>query len=233
MTLNLFAISDLHLSFGSKKLMDIFGDNWVNHFDKIKKNWINLISKDDVILLCGDFSWAINLEEATYDLDWLDSLPGKKILIKGNHDFWWNGINKLNSMYSNTKFIQNNFVEFKDYAICGSRGFNIEISENQCEKQHLKILEREKIRMELSLESALNKGFKKFIYMIHYPPFTVDNNCKHKNIFLDILKKYNVEKVLYGHIHNNFDKFYTKTLENTEYILTSCDYLNFKPIKIL
>ncbi len=231
--LNLFAISDLHLSFKSKKIMDIFGEEWTNHFEKIKFNWLNSIKKEDYILLCGDFSWAMNLNDAKPDLEWLDSLPGKKILIKGNHDFWWSGIKKLNSMYESISFIQNNHLSFKEYAICGSRGFNIEVCEGKDEVRHLKILEREKIRMRLSLDSAVKKGFKKIIYMIHYPPFTPNSEHKNKNIFLDILKEYNVDKVLYGHIHGNFENFYDRTFLNTNYYLTSCDYLNFKPLKIL
>lgn len=231
--MNLFAISDLHLSFSSKKPMDIFGDKWINHFEKIKENWIKQICEDDFVLHCGDLSWTMNLNDAKEDLDWLDSLPGKKILIKGNHDFWWSGINKLNSIYENIKFIQNNYIAFKDYAICGSRGFNLEITENQDEKQHFKILEREKIRMELSLKSAIKDGFKKIIYMIHYPPFTLNKECINQNIFLDLFNKYNVETVLYGHIHSNFNNFHNRKIVNTNYYLTSCDYLNFTPLKIL
>lgn len=213
--------------------MDIFGEKWINHFDKVKYNWVNQIKKNDLVLLCGDFSWAMNLNEAKLDLDWLDSLPGKKILTKGNHDFWWSGINKLNALYENIKFIQNNYIQFGDYAICGSRGINLEISEDQDEDHHIKILEREKIRMELSLNSALKDGFKKFIYMIHYPPFTSNEKCINKNIFLNLFDKYNVEKVLYGHIHSNFENFYNRKINNTNYYLTSCDYLNFTPLKIL
>lgn len=213
--------------------MDIFGEKWINHFDKVKENWIKNICEDDFVLHCGDLSWTMNLNDARQDLDWLNSLPGKKILIKGNHDFWWSGINKLNSIYENIKFIQNNYVSFKDYAICGSRGFNLEISEGQDEKQHFKILEREKIRMELSLKSAVKDGFKKIIYMIHYPPFTLNKECINQNIFLDLFNKYNVEIVLYGHIHNNFDNFYNRKINNINYYLTSCDYLNFTPLKIL
>ncbi len=231
--MNLFAISDLHLSFKFNKYMDIFGDEWINHFEKIKYNWLNLISKDDCVLLCGDFSWAMNLNDAIPDLEWLDSLPGKKILIKGNHDFWWSGINRLNSMYESIHFIQNNHLNFKDYAICGSRGFNIEFVEGTDKDKHLKILEREKIRMRLSLDSAVKDGYKKIIYMIHYPPFITNDKYENKDIFLDILKEYNVEKVLYGHIHSNFNKFYDRIFNNTNYYLTSCDYLNFKPLKIL
>lgn len=231
--MNLFAISDLHLSFNSHKPMGIFGDKWVNHFDKIWKNWNELINEDDYVLLCGDLSWGMNLKEAMDDLDFIHSLPGKKILIKGNHDFWWSSINKLNSLYEDIKFIQNNYIPFKDYAICGSRGFNIEPSENQCKEDHLKILEREKIRMRLSLDSAVKDGYQKIIYMIHYPPFSPNNELQYKNIFIDILNEYNVHKVIYGHIHNNFDKFSYRIIDNKEYYLTSCDYLNFIPLRIL
>lgn len=231
--MNLYAISDLHLSFTSNKAMDVFGDNWINHFEKIKKNWIKLISKDDVVLLCGDFSWAMNLNEVKPDLDWLDSLSGTKVLIKGNHDFWWNSISKLNSLYPNIKFIQNSYIPFKDYAICGSRGYNLDICENEDPEHHKKILEREKIRMKLSLDSAVKSGYKKFIYMFHYPPFTININCKYKDIFLNIIDEYNIEKILYGHIHSNFNNFYDRKLNNSTYHLTSCDYLNFTPLKIL
>lgn len=231
--MRLFAISDLHLSFNSEKPMEVFGKKWINHFDKIRENWISLIDNEDYVLICGDTSWAINLNEAIEDLNWLNSLPGKKIVIKGNHDFWWNSISKLNSLYENIKFIQNNYIPFKEYAICGSRGFNIDICEGQDKENHLKILDREKIRMRLSLESAKAQGYSKFIYMMHYPPFSINSTSPYKDIFLEILNEYNIEKVLYGHIHNNFDKFYNRTINATEYYLTSCDYLNFIPLKIL
>lgn len=230
--MNLFAISDLHLSFGIDKPMNIFGDNWTNHFDKIKKNWLNMISENDYVLLCGDLSWAMNLKDAQKDLNWVNSLPGTKILIKGNHDFWWSGIHKLNSLYTKMIFLQNNYIPFKDFAICGSRGINIELNDEDAQK-HQKILEREKIRMKLSLESAKKDGFKKFIYMIHYPPFVTNKDCYNKNTFLNILNEYNIHTVVYGHIHSNFPKFLNTNINNTNYMLTSCDYLNFSPVKIL
>ncbi len=231
--MNLFAISDLHLSFNSEKPMDVFGKIWIDHFNKIKENWLKLVCDDDLILICGDTSWAMNINDAIPDLNWIDNLPGKKIIIKGNHDFWWTSINKLNSIYENIKFIQNNYISFKEYAICGSRGFNIDILNSQDEKNHLKILEREKIRMNLSLRSAKKDGYKKIIYMSHYPPFSINNISPNKNIFINILNEYNVEIVIYGHIHNNFEKFYDRKINHTKYYLTSCDYLNFIPLKIL
>ncbi|AID45306.1 Hypothetical protein SFBmNL_01407 [Candidatus Arthromitus sp. SFB-mouse-NL] len=231
--MNLFAISDLHLSFNSEKPMDVFGKIWIDHFNKIKENWLKLVCDDDLILICGDTSWAMNINDAIPDLNWIDNLPGKKIIIKGNHDFWWTSINKLNSIYENIKFIQNNYISFKEYAICGSRGFNIDILNSQDEKNHLKILEREKIRMNLSLRSAKKDGYEKIIYMSHYPPFSINNISPNKNIFINILNEYNVEIVIYGHIHNNFEKFYDRKINHTKYYLTSCDYLNFIPLKIL
>ena len=231
--MNLFAISDLHLSFNSEKPMDVFGKIWIDHFNKIKENWLKLVCDDDLILICGDTSWAMIINDAIPDLNWIDNLPGKKIIIKGNHDFWWTSINKLNSIYENIKFIQNNYISFKEYAICGSRGFNIDILNSQDEKNHLKILEREKIRMNLSLRSAKKDGYKKIIYMSHYPPFSINNISPNKNIFINILNEYNVEIVIYGHIHNNFEKFYDRKINHTKYYLTSCDYLNFIPLKIL
>ena len=231
--MSLYAISDLHLSFGTNKAMDIFGDNWINHFIKIKNNWEKLISKDDVVLLCGDFSWAMNLDEVKPDLNWLNTLPGTKILTRGNHDYWWTSINKLNSLYSSIKFIQNNYMAYKDYAICGSRGYNLDVTEDQDSEHHSKILQREKIRMKLSLDAALKSGFKKIIYMFHYPPFSTNVNCINKNVFLDLINEYNIEIILYGHIHSNFDNFYQRKLNNTLYYLTSCDYLNFTPLKVL
>ncbi|WP_044035594.1 metallophosphoesterase [Candidatus Arthromitus sp. SFB-rat-Yit] len=231
--MNLFAISDLHLSFNSEKPMDIFGKKWINHFNTIMENWLKLISDNDVVLICGDTSWAMNMKEVISDLNWIDNLPGKKIIIRGNHDFWWSSISKLNSIYENIKFIQNNYIPFKNYAICGSRGFNIDILDSQDKESHLKILEREKIRMNLSLSSAKKDGYEKIIYMSHYPPFSINNSSLNKNIFMDVLNEYDVEIVVYGHIHSNFEKFYDREINYTKYYLTSCDYLNFIPLRIL
>ena len=115
----LYAISDLHLALSTDKPMDIFGGHWVNHDEKIKKNWENKITEEDTVLIAGDISWSMKHEDSKMDLDWVNSLPGKKIISKGNHDYWWNSISKLNAMYDNTKFLQNNFYTYNDYAICG------------------------------------------------------------------------------------------------------------------
>eukprot|EP00831_Metopus_contortus_P037941 TRINITY_DN2987_c0_g1_i2.p2 TRINITY_DN2987_c0_g1~~TRINITY_DN2987_c0_g1_i2.p2 ORF type:complete len:246 (-),score=57.83 TRINITY_DN2987_c0_g1_i2:97-834(-) len=120
----LYTISDLHLGFNVEKPMDIFGEIWKGHSDKIKKNWLKKISKNDMILIAGDISWSLKADDSVYDLDWIDALPGKKIISKGNHDYWWTSISKLNAMYDNTKFLQNNYYTYENYAICGTRGWS-------------------------------------------------------------------------------------------------------------
>lgn len=226
----LYAISDLHLAFGVDKPMDIFGDKWVKHEEKIKENWMSLINDEDIVLIAGDVSWAINEKESSGDLNWIESLPGKKIISKGNHDYWWGSITKLNSMFENTKFIQNNFYNYKDYAICGTRGWICPGADKFSEKDE-KIYARELIRLRLSLNEAKNAGYNKFIVMIHYPP---TNDKFQESGFLEIFKEFEVEKVIYGHLHGpGLSKVFEGIHNDVEYIMTSADYLNFKPIKIM
>ena len=228
--MSLYAISDLHLSFNVDKPMDIFGDKWLLHERKIENNWQKLISDDDTVLIAGDISWGMKESESKDDLDWVNSLPGKKIISKGNHDYWWGSIKKLNSSYDKTKFIQNNFYTYNDYAICGTRGWICPGSDKFTEKDK-KIYDRELIRMELSLSEAKKNGYEKFIVMIHYPPV---NEKFEMSGFTNIFQKYNVDKVIYGHLHGmTEDKLSSKLKGNIEYIMTSSDYLDFCPKKIL
>ena len=228
--MSLFAISDLHLSLALQKPMTKFGKNWNDHHLKIKENWLNNISIHDTILLSGDTSWAMKLKDAFVDLNFLHDLPGKKILIRGNHDFWWSSISKLNSLFDDMSFIQNNFVPFNDYAICGSRGW-ICPGDEFFEESDIAIYEREKLRIELSLKSAIKSDYNKIIFLIHFPPL---NDKFERSEFMDLFEKYKVEKVIYGHLHGPFDKnkIYNYKYNNIEYYLTSCDYMNFFPIKI-
>ena len=226
----LYAISDLHLAFTTDKPMDIFGEKWLRHDEKIKENWINKINEEDTILIAGDISWSMKASDSKGDLDWIDSLPGKKIISKGNHDYWWSGISKLNRMYENTKFLQNNFYTYKDYAICGTRGWILEGSDRFTEKDK-KIFNRELIRIKLSLDSAKEAGYNKFIVMIHYPPI---NEKREISAFTEVFKEYGVEKVIYGHLHGpSLATAINGEEDGIEYIITSCDYLDFNPIKIL
>ena len=225
----LYAISDLHLALNGDKPMDIFGDCWFKHDVNIKKNWLDVIKEEDTVLIAGDISWSINMEAGRADLDWIHELPGQKILIRGNHDYWWNSITKLNKLYSDMHFIQNNYFTYEDYAICGTRGWISPFSDAFTEKDE-KIYNRELIRLRLSLESAKAGGFEKFIVMIHYPP---TNDKFQDSGFIDIIREFKVEKVIYGHLHGNFQsRIADNSFDGIEYLLTSCDFLNFYPLLI-
>ena len=226
----LYAISDLHLAFNVDKPMDIFGERWINHDEKIKNNWIEKINDDDTVLIAGDISWSMKWEDCKYDLDWISSLPGKKIMSKGNHDFWWSSISKLNAMYENMKFLQNNYYAYNEYAICGTRGW-LDPSSDKFNTKDEKIYAREQIRLKLSLDSAKKAGYEKIIVMIHYPPFADENG---ESDFTNIFKEYGVEKVIYGHLHGPSNiKAKEGIINGVEYIMTSCDFIDFNPIKIL
>lgn len=226
----LYAISDLHLGFDLDKPMDIFGDKWVNHEEKIKSNWEKIVNDDDTVLIAGDISWALKEKDSNSHLIWIDELPGKKIISKGNHDYWWGSITKLNSMFKTTKFIQNNYYSYKDYAICGTRGWICPGSDKFTDKDD-KIYKREIIRLRLSLESAKKDGFNKIIVMIHYPP---TNEKFQESEFIKIFTEYNVSKVIYGHLHGNaLGKVMNGIIDGIDYVMTSSDYLNFIPKLIL
>lgn len=226
----LYAISDLHLDLNGDKPMDVFGQNWFQHDKKIKDNWVKKVKDEDTVLIAGDISWSMKIEDGMNDLQWIHNLPGRKIMVKGNHDYWWVSITKLNNLYEDMKFIQNNFFVYEDYAICGTRGWICPGGENF--KAHdEKIYTRELARLRLSLDAAVKEGFKKFIVMIHYPPM---NEKLVESGFVEIFKEYSVEKVVYGHLHGpSLTKALNGEKDDIEYILTSGDYLDFNPIKIL
>ena len=226
----LYAISDLHLAFTTDKPMDIFGAKWLKHDEKIKENWIKKITDEDTVLIAGDISWSMRSDESKVDLDWIDALPGKKIISKGNHDYWWGGISKLNRMYENTKFLQNNFYTYEDYAICGSRGWILEGSDRFTEKDK-KIFDREIIRLKLSLDKAKEAGYENIVVMIHYPPM---NEKRDNSAFTNLFKEYGVKKVIYGHLHGpSLANVLNGEHEGIEYLMTSCDFLDFDPKRIL
>jgi uncharacterized protein len=226
----LYAISDLHLAMDGSKPMDIFGENWIGHDQKIRENWENIINNEDSVLIAGDISWSVKMKEGMKDLDWINTLPGKKFIVRGNHDYWWEKITKLNKLYANIKFIQNNFFTYEDYAICGSRGWSCPGGENFTIHDD-KIYKRELLRLELSIDAAVKAGYKKYIVMLHFPP---TNEKFEDSGFTEIFKKYGVEKVIYGHIHGpSLKNAFTGNRDGAEFILTSCDYIDFAPIKIM
>lgn len=229
----LYAIGDLHLPLGVDKPMDIFGKRWENHVERLKENWQNTVTEEDTVVLAGDFSWATYLEESKKDFEFLNSLPGKKIMLKGNHDYWWSTINKMQEFlkkngFSQIDFLQNNSFEYKDISICGSRGWTM--PQMKSSEEDKRIYARELIRMELSLKSAKNP--ENIFAFTHYP--TVMNGFL-ENEMTGLFKKYGVKKSVFGHIHFAF--FGIKSIfegeENgIEYSLVSADYREFMPVKI-
>lgn len=237
--MSIYAIADLHLSFSAEKPMDIYGGQWINHTEKVKNNWEAVITEEDTIIIPGDTSWALQFDDAVVDLKWISELPGKKVLIKGNHDLWWNSISKLNALFPNMVFLQNSFYEAEGYAICGSRGW-ICPGDDDFTPHDEKIYKRELGRMRLSLESAAKAGYgakaeeKKgdILAAIHYPPASDDLR---QSGFTDLFEEYGVKKVIYGHLHGK-DAYGNglKGIKNkVEYILTSTDFLKCKPYQII
>ncbi len=231
--MKIFAIADLHLSFHENvdKPMDVFGGQWLDYTDRLKENWNRQVSKEDIVLLPGDISWALRKEEFKADLDWIDHLNGFKIISKGNHDYWWKSGIKLKSEYENIFFLNNNFYPIGNYAICGSRGWIFPEAEGFTDHD-MKLYKRELLRLESSLEMAKNAGFQPIIGMIHYPPALKDGQ---ETDFTTLFNKYNVKKVVYGHLHgyDNFDKGFKGVLKGIKYNLVSLDYVKCDPIEVL
>lgn len=229
--MSLYAIGDLHFSTAVNKPMNIFGDNWDNHEEKIINSWKSKVNEEDTVLIVGDTSWAINMNEAEEDLNIIHNLPGKKIYVKGNHDYWWTTVAKLNKLYDDMSFLQNNFYQYEEYAICGTRGW-ICPNDVKFTADDEKIYKREAHRLKLSLDAAKKAGFKKIIVITHYPP---TNDKLDPSLFTEIYESYGVEKVVYGHLHGKESfKMGLKGIRNeVEYNLVSCDYVDFNLIKIM
>lgn len=229
--MSLYAIGDLHFSTAVNKPMNIFGDNWDNHEEKIVNSWKSKVNEEDTVLIVGDTSWAINMNEAEEDLNIIHNLPGKKIYVKGNHDYWWTTVAKLNKLYDDMSFLQNNFYQYEEYAICGTRGW-ICPNDVKFTEDDEKIYKREAHRLKLSLDAAKKAGFKKIIVITHYPP---TNDKLDPSLFTEIYESYGVEKVVYGHLHGKESfKMGLKGIRNeVEYNLVSCDYVDFNLIKIM
>ena len=231
--MSIYAISDLHLSFGTNKPMDVFGDNWGNHWEKIKKDWLEKVNDDDLVLLPGDFSWATYLKDTYEDFKYLSELPGKKILLKGNHDYWWTTLKSMREYlkennFINIDFLYNNSYLYENYIIAGTRGWQwIDTEEDY------KLLRREMLRLELSIQDGISKfgKDKKIIICTHYPPFNI---IKNKELdYINLMKKYKVEKCIYGHLHGSAHKDAIQgNIDGIDFKLVSCDFTNFTLEKI-
>ncbi|MCQ2359367.1 MAG: metallophosphoesterase [Phascolarctobacterium sp.] len=230
--MNIYAIGDLHLSGDPpSKPMEIFGDHWAGHKEKIKNNWLQTVHEDDVVIICGDISWAMGLENVAEDLAWLKELPGRKLLLRGNHDYWWTSLKKMQAAYGKDfEFIQNNCTMIGDVAICGTRGWILPTAESFTEEDK-KIYEREAIRLKMSLDDAKKANAKEIICALHYPPLFAPEE---ESLFTNLLEEYGVKHCIYGHIHG-LDHVLTFEGERkgVNYKLTSCDTQEFKLYEIL
>jgi len=234
--MSIYAIGDLHLALAPEveKPMDIYGPRWFNHVERLKENWCATIKEGDTIIIPGDISWGLKLDEAKYDLDWVDSLPGHKVMFKGNHDLWWAGINKLNKMYESITFVQNECYVVDDIIVCGSRGW-LTPDHDDFKEDDKKIYKREMLRLESSLNKAKcilqEHPDKKILGILHYPP--VSKTAGYSG-FQQIFENFGVKKVLYGHVHGEegFKNAIKGEHHGIEYQLVSCDYLNCRPLLI-
>lgn len=222
----IYAISDLHLSFSNKdKPMSVFGEKWQDYEEKIKKDWIEKVTSDDFVILSGDLSWATYLEESKEDFEFINALPGKKIILKGNHDYWWTTTKKMNEYlkkndFENIYFLYNNAYDLGDYILAGTRywDYDEETEDNE------KIFNREILRAKLSLDAAkaIDQN-KQIIFTTHYPP---------NDRIINALSEYNIDIWIYGHIHTKYEDNLVD-ISGIDTFLTSCDYLGFKLLEIV
>lgn len=234
--MSIYVIADLHLSFSQDKPMDIFGKNWENHAEKIKKDWLEKVNENDMVVLPGDFSWAMHLQDTYLDFKYLNELPGKKVLLKGNHDYWWTTVTSMykylkENNFNSIEFLYNNSIEFEDKIFVGSRGWALQDTENS-----KKMINRENQRLELSISDAIskNKDNKEIIAFMHYPPLAKQQLLENNHLeFYKTLKKYDIKRCYYGHLHGNSHKdAINGNIGGIEFSLISADYLNFKLLKI-
>jgi predicted phosphohydrolase len=228
----IYVIADLHLSFSQDKPMSIFGENWEGHSEKIKNNWISKVKPEDTVVLPGDFSWAMYLQDTYKDFEYLNSLPGKKLLLKGNHDYWWTTVTNMRNFleenkFKNIDFIYNNSYLVENKILTGTRGWNLLDTENSS-----KMIKRESIRLQLAIEDGIKKygDDKEIIVFMHYPPIS---NTNKKSEFLKILKQYDIKRCYYGHLHGkSYQDAVEGIVDGIEFKLISADYLNFDVIKV-
>ena len=221
--MNVYSIGDLHLSFsvGPDKSMDRFGGVWINHAQRLKDNWEKTVADDDLVIMPGDFSWALKLSEVGPDFDYLKTLPGKKLMVRGNHDLWWSSLKKMRERFPEVDFIQNDAKDYGSFAVIGSRGWISPDDPDFKEDTDRVIFERERIRLELSYQSLGGKQFERLVCAVHFPP----------QAFSDLFKKFGVTHVVYGHLHgdNAFKTGPEGLIDGIEYRLVSLDKLNAQP----
>lgn len=224
--MSLFAIADTHLSLGAGKPMDIFG-GWQDYVQRLETNWRKLVTDNDTVVIAGDISWAMKLEDALEDFRFLDSLPGQKLIFKGNHDYWWSTMKKMETWLSDNgldsiKILHNSSVKVGSYAVCGSRGWFFD-AENDPDN---KILLREAGRVRRSIESAKEMGAEPIVFL-HYPPLTTAMVC---NEIVDVLREENIKRCYYGHLHGgSLRNAFVGERHGIKFDVISADFLKFCP----
>ena len=226
----LYAIGDLHLCLGAPKPMDIFGGAWTGYMDKLKEG-MSVIGPEDTTVLLGDLSWALDLPSSKADFAWINEIPGRKIILKGNHDYWWSTAAKFykfcqENQFENLLILNNNFYEYEDWAICGTRGWFFE--EERSGQHDEKVFKRELIRLEASLKAA---GDRKKMVFLHYPPRYKGYECRE---ILELMERYEVRRCFYGHLHGGSHKLAMEGLwDGIEYRLVAADYIDFRPVTVI
>lgn len=226
----LYAIGDLHLCLGAPKPMDVFGGAWVGYMDKLKEG-LSCIGPEDTTVLLGDLSWAMDLQEAQADFSWINAIPGRKIMLKGNHDYWWSTAAKFQKFcqengFSDLNLLNNNAYEYEGVAICGTRGWFFE--EDRSGAHDEKVFRRELMRLEASLKAA---GEKPKLVFLHYPPRYKGYECPE---ILALLEQYAVRRCFYGHLHGGSHRLAMEgQWDGVDFRLVSADYLNFQPMRVL
>ncbi len=244
--MSLYVLSDTHLSLSDNKPMDIFGARWSGYTDKLRERWNRIVEKNDTVVIAGDISWAMSRTGALADLGFINGLNGNKIIGRGNHDYWWTSLKKLNELcvennLDTIKFLYNNAYIAEDFIICGSRGWYIDETNKKMpmEADYQKIVAREAIRLKLSLDEAVklrdeafaSDGIKREILVfLHFPPDFRGYVCSE---IVAVLQSYKIKRCYYGHIHGVYDIPPSKVSGGIRYTLTSADFLDFTPMPIL
>lgn len=232
--MSIYAISDLHLALSISKPMDVFGNRWSNYMERLDSEWRQTVTDEDYVIVPGDISWATYIDQAYEDFRFIDSLPGRKIISKGNHDYWWTTLSKLEKFitekgFSTISFMHNNSFRFENTVICGTRGWKSP-DDDDFDAEDRKIYLRELQRMESSLIKAERKEGEKLIAAIHFPVF---NSKGVFSSFLEIMQKYGVDLCIYGHLHGEACRNAIEGFEKgMEFRLISADHLGFRPLKL-
>ena len=235
--MSLFSIADLHLSLSADKPMDIFGSRWQSYTEKIEKNWRAVVSPEDTVIVPGDISWAMSLEDAAADFAFIDALPGRKLIGKGNHDYWWATMTKLHAFtaehgFTTIDFLYNNAFVCEDYIVCGTRGWYVEerLQNARENADYEKIVTREAMRLEMSLGEAkkLRGDSEKMILVyLHFPPVFRSFVCRE---LVDVLHAHRIKNCYFGHIHGTYNVPRCVDFEGISMTMISADFLNFVPM---